>query len=268
MTVTETRNLPDIQAQRDLRDVALAEVGIDGLAYPIWVLRADGSLDRVSAEATLVTSLAGDQRGTHMSRFVETLDRHAERVDPSTPHRIARDLQEVLGADSARVKLCFDLYVERVAPVSGLSAPLRIGCWLCAHSTSSGGTQTVGVRVPVTSLCPCSKEIADYGAHSQRGYIEIEVDSPASEEIAIEELVDIATEAGSAPIYPLLKRDDERHVTMQAYDNPAFVEDLVRAIYVTLCDDHRVSAFTISASNEESIHDHRAVARAQWKRSV
>lgn len=268
MTVTEARSLPDIQGQPDLRGVALAEVGVDGLAYPIWVVRADGNLDRVSAEVTLVTSLERDQRGTHMSRFVEALDRHSDRVDPSTPYQLARDLREALGADSARVKLCFDLYVERVAPVSGLSAPLRIRCWLCAHATSSGGTQTVGVRVPVTSLCPCSKEIADYGAHSQRGYIEIEVDSPASDEVSIEELVDIATDAGSAPIYPLLKRDDERHVTMQAYDNPAFVEDLVRAIYVVLRDDHRFAAFTITASNEESIHDHRAVARAHWERGV
>jgi GTP cyclohydrolase IB len=268
VSVVEAHGLPDIQGQADLRDVALAEVGVEGLAYPICVVRARGDIDRVSAEAALVTSLDGDQRGTHMSRFVETLDRHAKRVEPSTPYRLAHDLREVLGADRARVKLSFDLYVDRVAPVSGLSAPLRIRCWLGARSSATGGTQGMGVRVPVTSLCPCSKEIADYGAHSQRGYIEVEVEPCASEEVFVEELVDIATEAGSAPIYPLLKRGDERYVTMQAYDNPAFVEDLVRAIYVALRADQRFAAFTISASNDESIHDHRAVARVGWERSV
>lgn len=241
---------------------------MEGLAYPIDVVRASGHLEGVSAEAELVTSLASDQRGTHMSRFVETLDRHAKRVEPSTPRWLAQDLREALGASSARVGLRFDLYVERVAPVSELAAPLRIRCWLCGRSSVSGDSQMVGVRVPVTSLCPCSKEIADYGAHSQRGYIEIEAEPSPSEEIFVEELVDLATEAGSAPIYPLLKRGDERHVTMQAYDNPAFVEDLVRTIYVALCEDQRFAAFTISASNDESIHDHRAVARVGWERSV
>ncbi len=129
----------------------------------------------------------------------------------------------------------------------------------------------IGVRVPVTSLCPCSKEISDYGAHNQRGYVEITATSPwpAGEAAGIwfDDLIEVAEQAGSAPIYPLLKRSDEREVTMQAYDNPAFVEDIVRDVIVALRQDVRVASARVRASNQESIHDHSAVAQLSWERA-
>jgi GTP cyclohydrolase I len=155
--------------------------------------------------------------------------------------------------------------------MSGLSALVRYEGRLEATATDGGIEIVAGVRVPVTSLCPCSKEISDYGAHNQRGYVEIEVRSPWSDGDAsgmwIDHLVTVAEDAGSAPIYSLLKRTDERMVTMQAYDNPAFVEDIVRDVIVALRGDIRVAEARVKATNHESIHDHSAVAEVRWSRA-
>jgi GTP cyclohydrolase I len=165
----------------------------------------------------------------------------------------------------------FPYFLERTAPVSGAKALMDYECTFLGPANCRNDDFVLTIRVPVTSLCPCSKEISDYGAHNQRGSVTMEVRSVrggdgSPELIWIEELIEIAEKSASAPVYPLLKRTDERHVTMQAYDNPVFVEDLVRNVAVALKADRRVAAFRVRVVNQESIHNHNAFAEVAWSR--
>lgn len=263
-TATATAAIPDVQGGRDDRGVGIDEVGIDGLSYPVEMTGRDGASQRTIAMATMTVELAADRRGVHMSRFVELLDEHAEAISEEGFGRLVEGVRRRLDSHRARVELSFPYFLRREAPASGATSMNRYDCRLIGEAAKGGVfVMEVGVRVPVTSLCPCSKEISDYGAHNQRGHVEIRVKGDG---IWFEDLIEVAEEAGSAPILALLKRPDERVVTMQAYDNPAFVEDLARDVLVTLRDDERVSAAGVSIANQESIHAHEAVARLSWER--
>jgi GTP cyclohydrolase I len=216
-------------------------------------------------------SLPHHFKGTHMSRFVEVLNEHRGEVTMRTLPAILTELKERLKAESARVHVVFPYFLERVAPVSGARALMDYECSFVGEVNGGAEDFLLSVRVPVTSLCPCSKAISDYGAHNQRGYVTIEVRSTAANGgepaiIWIEELVDMAERAASAPVYPLLKRADERAVTMRAYDNPVFVEDMVRNVAEELQQDDRVAWFRVHAQNQESIHNHSAFATILWTR--
>jgi GTP cyclohydrolase I len=263
-----TQMLPDVQEQADAREVALDEVGISGLSYPVRVLGPASVSQDTVAEIEMTASLAPSMRGTHMSRFVEVVHDVRACVTSATALEMAELLRERLNAGQAHVRLSFPLFVDREAPISGKRSMLRFDCRFEGASSADGNTVRVGVVVPVTSLCPCSKEISDYGAHSQRGQIDIVVEFPSGsrDTISPQELLAVADDAASAPIIPLLKRADERYLTMAAYDKPAFVEDLARDVAVALRADSRVVAFAIAVSNAESIHDHQAVARLRWRR--
>lgn len=270
MSLLVERALPDVQAGGDERGVALDDVGISGLRYPATIECADGSLQQTICEAQLAVALAAPTRGTHMSRFVEALHEQREALSPARVLAMARDLADRLEAEEAAIGLTFPLFVSREAPVTGQRALLGIDCTLTVRSRADGAEVRVGARVPVTSLCPCSKEIADYSAHSQRGYVTIEaLDNGwtcGASGLWPEELLAVCDGAASAPIYPLLKRPDERHVTMLAYDRPAFVEDLAREVSLALKADERIAGFDLEVVNQESIHDHQAFARLQWRR--
>jgi GTP cyclohydrolase IB len=167
----------------------------------------------------------------------------------------------------------FPYFIRRAAPASGATALMDYQCWFTGEAGETSNDFVLGVEVPVTSLCPCSKEISEYGAHNQRGHISTEVRpvramNGSPEMIWIEELIEIAESSASAPVYPLLKRVDERHVTMQAYDNPVFVEDMVRNVAVRLQADPRVAWCSVHAVNQESIHNHNAFARVAWTRTA
>jgi GTP cyclohydrolase I len=204
-----------------------------------------------------------------MSRFIEVLNVHRGEVTLRTLPHILGELKERLQAESARIEVRFPYFVERVAPISQASALMDYECSFVGEVAGTNEDFVLGVEVPVTSLCPCSKAISDYGAHNQRGYITIEVrthrkESGEPELVWIEELVEIAECSASAPVYPLLKRADERHVTMQAYDNPVFVEDIVRSVAVRLQADPRVVWFRVLSRNDESIHNHSVFAEIEW----
>lgn len=267
MTLLDARALPDVQAAVDPRDVALDEVGVSGLALPVEVAGPDGASQATVADFDLTVGLAAETRGTHMSRFVE----EAAALGPLTAAAVtdlAQRLRRRLDAPSSHVAVRFPLFLTRPAPASGLAAPQRYDAWFAATAGPTERT-LVGVRAAVTSLCPCSREISDYGAHSQRGYVELEVESPAWRDgkgIWPQELFAYADAAGSAPIHPLLKRVDERAVTMQAYDNPAFVEDIARDVVIAVRADPRCAAWSVVVTNHESIHDHQAVARVRGRR--
>jgi GTP cyclohydrolase I len=259
--------LADIQAGRDDRNLALDEVGIAGIRYPVAVAdREHGKQDTV-AEVSMSVDLPPEVKGAHLSRFVEILHETAGEITPQTISAILGAIRERLTASTARLEASFPLFLPRFAPVTGSAALMDYQCWLAGELDSSGPRIILGVRVPVTSVCPCSKAISDYGAHNQRATITIRV-RPRDEDglpaaIWAEELIEVAEAAASSPVFPLLKRPDERHVTMRAHDHPVFVEDMARATAVALGGDARVAWFSVEAASEESIHNHGAFARIQ-----
>jgi GTP cyclohydrolase I len=212
-------------------------------------------------------------KGTHMSRFIEVLNSHRGEITMRTLPAILQELKDRLNAESAQIQVEFPYFVERCAPVSGSRALMDYECTFIGQMDGGSSDFVLCVRVPVTSLCPCSKTISEYGAHNQRGHITVEVRSRASEGavpelVWIEEIIELAEASGSAPLYPLLKREDERHVTMQAYDHPAFVEDIVRDVALRLQQDSRIVWFKVHALNQESIHNHNAFAQIEWSRQT
>ena len=271
MSVISEHDLADVQANGDDRGVALEDVGISGLRYPATIALADGATQQTVCDAELAVSVAAEVRGTHMSRFVELLHERREAVSPAGAITMAEQLSAKLDATDAMVDLDFPLFIERAAPVSGQTALLGIDCGLTARVGRAGRTLAIRARIPVTSLCPCSKEISDYSAHSQRGYVTIRVVdrrwTTGDPGLWPEQLLEICDAAASAPIYPVLKRPDERHVTMLAYDKPAFVEDLARDVAVALKANERIASFDLEVVNQESIHDHQAFARLRWERA-
>jgi GTP cyclohydrolase I len=263
--------MEDVQGRRDEREVALDRVGVSGLRYPIVVLDRDHQKQHTVAVLRMSVNLPHEFKGTHMSRFIEVLNEHRGEITMRTVPNLLRDLRRRLDAESAHIHLVFPYFLERRAPVSGASALMDYECSFDAVVNGGKDKFIFGVRVPVTSLCPCSKAISDYGAHNQRGYITIDVQTVRDLEnnfalIWFEELIDIAEQSASAPVYPLLKRADERHVTMQAFDNPVFVEDMVRNVALALRSDLRIAWFRIDALNQESIHNHSAFANVEWVR--
>ncbi|MGQ0507886.1 MAG: GTP cyclohydrolase FolE2, partial [Myxococcaceae bacterium] len=265
--------LKDVQGSPDTREIALDHAGVSDLRYPIVVLDRCHEKQRTVASISMSVGLPHHFKGTHMSRFIEVLNSHRGEVTMRTLPAILAELQSRLDAASARVEVRFPYFLERKAPVTGASALMDYDCWFIGSSASSDRDFILGARVPVTSLCPCSKEISDYGAHNQRGYITIEVrgeTAPSQNEVGkfvwLEELIELAEASASAPVFPLVKRPDERHITMQAYDNPVFVEDMVRNVALRLRDDPRVSWFRVHAKNDESIHNHNAFASLEWRR--
>ena len=261
----------DIQSHPDTRKIPIDQVGVSDLRYPIVVLDQKQEKQQTVANISMSVSLPHHFKGTHMSRFVEILNQHRGEVTMRTLPDILEDLRKKLKAESARVEVTFPYFMERKAPVSHAKGLMEYECTFAGESTGNKEDFVFAVRVPVTSLCPCSKAMSDASAHNQRGYITIEVRpardaSGAMQFIWIEELIAVAEGSASAPVYSLLKRADEKFVTDQAYANPVFVEDMVRNVAVQMKQDLRVAWFQVKAVNHESIHNHSAFARIEWSR--
>lgn len=262
--------MEDLQNERDERGVALDHVGVSGLRYPIVVWDRARERQQTVGTFSMSVSLPHHFKGTHMSRFIEALDEHRGEITLHTLPLLLRDLQQRLEAERARVEVRFPYFLDRAAPVSGARSLMDYDCAFLGEVDAAGVVDFVlEVKVPLTSLCPCSKAISDYGAHNQRSHLTLQVRTETTDSeqeptfLWIEELVEVAERCGSAPVYPLLKRADERHVTMQAYDNPVFVEDMVRNAALELRRDARVSWFRVHAENHESIHNHAAFASVE-----
>ncbi len=265
------RSMPDVQNTPDERGIALDQVGVREIRFPISVLDQADTRQNTVGTLSMSVSLPHHFKGTHMSRFIEVLNAHTGEFTIRTIPTMLQELRQKLDAESAQLEVRFPYFLKRKAPASGATGLMDYECAFTAESKMDSLDFVLTVSVPVTSLCPCSKEISDYGAHNQRGQIAICVRSKVDpsgqpELIWIEELIEVAERAGSAPVYPLLKRIDERHVTMQAFDKPAFVEDMVRSVALDLQADQRVSWFEVRAINQESIHNHDAFARITWTR--
>jgi GTP cyclohydrolase I len=251
-------HIPDTQSAHDDRKMAIQRVGIRGVRYPLQ-LKIDGTALPTVAEWALDVALPAEQKGTHMSRFVAWLDGLGEPVDAAVLQREAARMLALLGASEGRVEAGFSFFLRKRAPVSGVASLLEYQGRLIAETRSGSTTLSAEVVVPVKSLCPCSKEISDYGAHNQRSHVTIRVELLG--DITWRELVRFAEDAASSEIWSSLKRADEKWITERAYENPKFVEDMVRDVALALNADPRVGGYTVDVENFESIHAHSAVAQ-------
>jgi len=250
--------LADCQSQPDVRELRIDKVGVKGLLHPIEVRdRAHETQDTV-ARISLLVDLPKDFKGTHMSRFVEVLNAHGRLVNVENLPTMLHELQKKLHAQVAHIIMEFPYFVEKEAPVTRAKGLVDYQVIFDAAAHGKEVTFTVTVTVPVTTLCPCSKAISAYGAHNQRGYVTLALRSVRP--IWIEDMITLVEESASSEVYSLLKRPDEKFVTERAYDNPVFVEDLVRNVALR-CNRHPdITWYKVEAENIESIHNHSAYA--------
>ena len=259
MNAPENIFLPDVQATPDNRRLAIQQVGVKGLRYPLQLAGADGEQVATVATLAMTVGLPPEVKGTHMSRFVELIEMQREALTQDGLCRLLDAMLLRLDARSGRIELSFPYFIRKAAPVSGVESLLDYDVVLIAERREGQRTDlTLRVVAAVTSLCPCSKKISDYGAHNQRSHITLE--ARLRQPMAIEELVRIAEEEASCEVFGLLKRPDEKWVTERAYDNPKFVEDLVRDIALRLMNEPRVAEWKVASENFESIHNHSAYA--------
>jgi GTP cyclohydrolase I len=267
MSLTEALHIPDTQSAADERHLAIQRVGIKDIRYPLQLTVA-GAVQTTAALWSLDVALPAEKKGTHMSRFVAWLDALAlsgEPLDATSLRRLHTVMLGKLGATEGRIEAAFSFFLRKRAPVSGVQSLLDYqGRWIA--ETRDGATRVhAEVAVPVKSLCPCSKEISDYGAHNQRSLVTIraEILEGASIPLTWLELVRFAEDNASSEIWPMLKRPDEKWVTEHAYQNPKFVEDLVRDVALALNADARIGRYRVDVENFESIHNHSAYARIE-----
>jgi GTP cyclohydrolase I len=251
-------HIPDTQAARDDRRLAIQRVGVRSVRYPLQ-LRIEGAVVPTVAEWALDVALPAEQKGTHMSRFVAWLDAIDGPLDVAALRPQAARMLALLGADAGRIEASFPFFLRKRAPVSGVESLLEYQGRFIAEAHAGASTVWVEVVVPVKSLCPCSKEISDYGAHNQRSHVTIRVE--ALGELSWLELVRFAEDSASAEIWSSLKRADEKWITERAYENPKFVEDMVRDVALKLNADARIGRYSVDVENFESIHAHSAIAR-------
>ncbi len=253
------RNIPDVQGTEDTRRIAIDRVGIKDIRHPVVVRDRAGREQHTIATFNMYVGLPHKFKGTHMSRFVEILNNHEYEISVESFNTMITEMTDVLEAERGHIEMNFPYFVEKSAPVSGVKSLMDYAVTFVGEIHEHRRPQvSVKVVVPVTTLCPCSKDISDYGAHNQRSHVTVDV--KIGEFVWIEELIDIVEGVASCELYGLLKRPDEKYVTERAYDNPRFVEDMVREVALRLNEDDRIRAYTVESENFESIHNHSAYA--------
>lgn len=253
--------MPDVQSSLDTRRIAIQRVGVKGVRYPVVVKTAGGQLPTVGTW-NMYVHLPEDKKGTHMSRFIALLEDNRTPLDVGSFGKLMQRMIQLLEADNGRIELTFPYFINKTAPVSGVESLMDYEVGLTGELNGGKLDITLKVMVPVTSLCPCSKKISEYGAHNQRSHIT--VNALLAGELPIDELIAKIEAQASCELYGLLKRPDEKYVTERAYDNPKFVEDLVRDVAGMLNADDRIAAYTLEAENFESIHNHSAYALIEF----
>ncbi|GFE56202.1 GTP cyclohydrolase FolE2 [Geobacter sp. AOG1] len=256
----ESRPLSDVQKSRDTRRVPINKVGVKDISYPIVVMDKLKKVQHTVARVNMYVDLPHQFKGTHMSRFVEILNSYREQIALDKMEIMLEEMKLKLGASSAHLEIEFPYFIEKRAPVSGARSLMEYTCAFRA-SMNDVFDFLLEVRVPLTSLCPCSKELSRYGAHNQRSVMTVQV--RYRQFLWIEDLIALIETCGSSPVYSLLKRQDEKFVTEQAFENPRFVEDMVREATLRLTADENISWFSVEAENFESIHNHSAYAAVE-----
>jgi GTP cyclohydrolase I len=249
--------MPDVQSTPDTRQIPIQRVGVKAVRHPLTVRTQDGEVQPTVGMWNLDVHLPADQKGTHMSRFVALLEENTP-LEAATFRTMLAAMLEKLEAEAGRIEVSFPYFVNKTAPVSGVQSLLDYEVTLTGEIRNGATRLFIKVLVPVTSLCPCSKKISQYGAHNQRSHVTINAELAG--EVAVEDLLRIAEEEASCELWGLLKRPDEKFVTERAYENPKFVEDLVRDVAQRLNADERIVAYVLEAENFESIHNHSAYA--------
>ncbi|MES1987553.1 MAG: GTP cyclohydrolase FolE2 [Pseudomonadota bacterium] len=250
--------IEDVQNTVDTRHIAIDKVGIKAIRHPVVVKDKSGGEQHTVAMFNMYVHLPQQFKGTHMSRFVEILNMNEHAISVESFETILREMVKRLEAESGHVEMTFPYFVNKAAPISGVKSLLDYEVTFIGEINQGKFDITVKVLVPVTSLCPCSKKISDYGAHNQRSHVT--VTALINNFIWIEDIIDLVEKQASCELYGLLKRPDEKYVTERAYDNPKFVEDMVRDVAAQLSKEARIVAYTVESENFESIHNHSAYA--------
>ncbi len=250
--------IADVQSTPDTRRLAIDRVGIKSIRHPAMIKERSGGVQHTVAHFNMYVGLPHHFKGTHMSRFVEILNAHEREISPDTFRLMLREMVKKLEAESGHIEMSFPYFVAKKAPVSGVASLMDYEVTFVGEIVDGKEVFTLKVLVPVTSLCPCSKKISERGAHNQRSHVTIA--ARINTFVWIEELIDLAENEASCQLYGLLKRPDEKFVTENAYDNPKFVEDMVRDIAAKLNADKRVTGYVVESENFESIHNHSAYA--------
>ncbi len=250
--------MKDVQSLKDSRQLAINKVGIKSLRYPITVLDKYNKQQHTVAEINMYVDLPEDNKGTHMSRFVEVLNEYHDKLTMGNMVEVLSVMKNKLEAAKARMEINFTYFIKKIAPISKSEGMMDYQCSFIGECGEDKGEFILKAEVPITSLCPCSKEISQYGAHNQRSILTIE--AKYNDFLWLEDLIDIAENSGSCQLYPLLKRVDEKYVTEYAYDHPAFAEDIVRNAASQLLENKNITWFRVQVENLESIHNHSAYA--------
>lgn len=250
--------IADVQSSPDTRRIAIDRVGIKAIRHPVVVADKSDGVQHTIAVFNMYVNLPHNFKGTHMSRFVEILNSHEREISVESFQVILREMIQKLETDSGHIEMSFPYFINKSAPVSQVKSLLDYEVTFIGEIRDGEYLFTMKVIIPVTSLCPCSKKISDYGAHNQRSHVTISVRTNSF--VWIEDVIRIAETNASCELYGLLKRPDEKYVTEKAYDNPKFVEDIVRDIAEVLNRDERIDAYVVESENFESIHNHSAYA--------
>jgi len=258
MSSTKTAVIEDVQNREDTRRIPINKVGIKDIRHPVRVKDRSEGEQHTIANFNMYVNLPHNFKGTHMSRFVEILNQYERNISVESFKGMLQEMTERLEAESGHIEMGFPYFVNKKAPVSAVESLMDYDVTFIGEIHGSDNQMTIKVIVPVTSLCPCSKKISDYGAHNQRSHVT--VTAKFKEFIWLEELIDIVEQEASCELYGLLKRPDEKNVTERAYDNPKFVEDMVRDVAARLNSDERITAYIVESENFESIHNHSAYA--------
>ncbi|NKC13387.1 MAG: GTP cyclohydrolase I FolE2 [Gammaproteobacteria bacterium] len=259
-------HIADVQGSADTRCIPIDKVGVKGIRHPVKVMDRSTGEQRTIATFNMYVNLPQDFKGTHMSRFVDILNQHEYEITVQTFKRMLDEMTERLEAQSGYIEMTFPYFVSKAAPVSGVTSLMDYEVSFIGKIDRGVVFMHTKVIVPVTSLCPCSKQIADYGAHNQRSHVTVDVRTNAL--VWVEELIDIVENEASCQLYGVLKRPDEKYVTERAYDNPKFVEDMVRDVAARLNEDPRVTAYVVESENFESIHNHSAYALIERDKDI
>jgi len=250
--------IADVQNSADKRQIPINKVGIKDIRHPVRIRDRSGGEQHTIANFNMYVNLPHNFKGTHMSRFVEILNQHEREISVKSFKEMLSEMTERLEAQTGHIEMNFPYFVNKTAPVSKVQSLMDYDVTFLGEITNKNNNTILKVVVPVTSLCPCSKKISDYGAHNQRSHVTITVRT--NQFVWIEELIDIVEQKASCELFGLLKRPDEKHVTERAYNNPKFVEDMVRDIAVSLNEDKRIEGYIVESENFESIHNHSAYA--------
>jgi GTP cyclohydrolase FolE2 len=261
-TTPSAQDLPDIQSREDTRAKAIDRVGVSNVRHPAVVTDTDGTSQPVTATFCMTVSLPPEVKGTHMSRFIQVLSKHKEQLGPGRLDDLVQDVRGILEAEVAQIDMSFPWFINKPAPVTGEVGMIEYQVSLGIEAGPGDRIKRfVTVAAPATSLCPCSKEISQFGAHNQRCELTARIE--CEEPIGIAELGRYLESAASCEVFSVLKRPDEKYVTEVAYENPKFVEDIIRDLAITLDGDDRIRQYRINSENFESIHGHNAWAEIE-----